>query len=98
MAARSVRVIDDRRWSTRLYYHPDRSEPGKSYTWSAGLSTGVDLFEPSFFGISPREAAQMDPQQRLLLDLAEGRSPPEPVVEKLRLELIERRTTASPPD
>src|SRR5215469_16766380 len=60
---------DPPRWSTRFYYHPDRSEPGKSYTWCAGLIGGVDLFEPSFFGISPREAAQMDPQQRLLLEL-----------------------------
>src|SRR5262245_3599367 len=60
---------DDERWSTRFYYHPDRSEPGKSYTWSAGLISDVDLFEPAFFGISPREAMQMDPQQRLLLEL-----------------------------
>lgn len=66
----AVSEIDDRRWSTRFYYHPDRSQPGKSYTWSAGLISGVDLFEPSFFGISPREAAQIDPQQRLLLELA----------------------------
>src|ERR1700730_7942990 len=65
----SVSEVDDERWSTRFYYHPNRSEAGKSYTWSAGLITGVDLFEPSFFGISPREAAQMDPQQRLLLEL-----------------------------
>jgi LacI family transcriptional regulator len=36
---------------------------------------------------------------QLLLDLAEGGTPSaEPVVEKLRLELIVRRTTASPPD
>src|SRR6201993_1652315 len=69
-AGDAVSQVGDRRWSTRFYYHPDRSEPGKSYTWSAGLITGVDLFEPSFFGISPREAAQMDPQQRLLLELA----------------------------
>ena len=69
-AGDAVSEIDDRRWSTRFYYHPDRSEPGKSYTWSAGLISGVDLFEPSFFGISPREAAQIDPQQRLLLELA----------------------------
>jgi phthiocerol/phenolphthiocerol synthesis type-I polyketide synthase C len=68
-AGDAVSEVDDRRWSTRFYYHPNRSEPGKSYTWSAGLITGVDLFEPSFFGISPREAAQMDPQQRLLLEL-----------------------------
>jgi acyl transferase domain-containing protein/NADPH:quinone reductase-like Zn-dependent oxidoreductase/NAD(P)-dependent dehydrogenase (short-subunit alcohol dehydrogenase family)/acyl carrier protein len=68
-AGDAVSEIDDRRWSTRFYYHPNRAEPGKSYTWSAGLITGVDLFEPAFFGISPREAAQMDPQQRLLLEL-----------------------------
>src|SRR5690242_15966343 len=69
-AGDAVSQVGDRRWSTRFYYHPDRSEPGKSYTWSAGLIPGVDLFEPAFFGISPREAAQMDPQQRLLLELA----------------------------
>src|SRR6201993_2441019 len=67
--ADAVSEIDPQRWSTRFYYHPDRSEPGKSYTWAAGLISGIDLFEPSFFGISPREAAQMDPQQRLMLEL-----------------------------
>ncbi len=61
--------IDPGRWSTRFFYHPDRNELGKSYTWAAGLIEGVDLFEPAFFGISPREAMQMDPQQRLLLEL-----------------------------
>ena len=65
----AVSEVDDRRWSTRFYYHPNRNEPGKTYTWSAGLIDNVDLFEPSFFGISPREAAQMDPQQRLVLEL-----------------------------
>lgn len=65
----AVTEVDDARWSTRFYYHPNQDERGKSYTWSAGLVTGVDLFEPAFFGISPREAAQMDPQQRLLLEL-----------------------------
>ena len=68
-ASDAVSEVDAQRWSTRFYHHPNRNEPGKSYTWSAGLITGVDLFEPSFFGISPREAAQMDPQQRLLLEL-----------------------------
>src|SRR5215831_1830703 len=65
----AVTEVDEARWSTRFYYHPSQEERGKSYTWSAGLITGIDLFEPSFFGISPREAAQMDPQQRLLLEL-----------------------------
>src|SRR5437667_3644664 len=65
----AISEVDPQRWSTRFYFHPDRNERGKSYTWSAGLISGIDLFEPSFFGISPREAAQMDPQQRLLLEL-----------------------------
>jgi acyl transferase domain-containing protein/acyl carrier protein len=65
----AVSEVDPRRWSTKFFYHPNRSEPGKSYTWAAGLINRVDLFEPSFFGISPREASQMDPQQRLLLEL-----------------------------
>ena len=67
--ADAVSEVDPQRWSTKFFYHPDRSEPGKSYTWAAGLINRIDLFEPSFFGISPREAAQMDPQQRLLLEL-----------------------------
>ncbi|HEX6442119.1 MAG TPA: SDR family NAD(P)-dependent oxidoreductase, partial [Stellaceae bacterium] len=65
----AVAEVGDARWSTRFYYHSNRAEPGKSYTWSAGLLSDVDLFEPAFFGISPREAAQMDPQQRLMLEL-----------------------------
>src|SRR5579862_4905063 len=65
----AISEVDGRRWSTRFYYHPNHGEPSKSYTWSAGLISGVDLFEPAFFGISPREAAQMDPQQRVLLEL-----------------------------
>jgi phthiocerol/phenolphthiocerol synthesis type-I polyketide synthase C len=65
----AVSEVGPERWSTRFFHHPDRGEPGKSYTWAAGLIDGIDLFEPSFFGISPREAAQMDPQQRLMLEL-----------------------------
>ena len=65
----AVSEVNPERWATRFFYHPDRGEAGKSYTWSAGLIGGVDKFEPSFFGISPREAVQMDPQQRLLLEL-----------------------------
>jgi acyl transferase domain-containing protein len=65
----AISQVDESRWSTRFYYHPTSGEPSKSYTWSAGLLSDVDLFEPAFFGISPREAAQMDPQQRVLLEL-----------------------------
>ena len=65
----AISEVEGRRWSTQFYYHPNRGEPAKSYTWSAGLISDVELFEPAFFGISPREAAQMDPQQRVLLEL-----------------------------
>ncbi|MGA8551929.1 MAG: polyketide synthase, partial [Stellaceae bacterium] len=65
----AISQVGPERWSTRFFYHPARSEAGKSYTWSAGLIDEIAQFEPSFFGISPREAVQMDPQQRLLLEL-----------------------------
>jgi len=64
-----VTEVSSERWGTNFYHHPDKKEPGKSYTFSAGVLPQVDEFDASFFGISPREAAQMDPQQRLLLEL-----------------------------
>src|SRR3974377_2115505 len=47
--------------------HPNKSEPGKSYSFAAGSIGDVAGFDAAFFGISPREAAQMDPQQRGLV-------------------------------
>lgn len=58
------------RFGTEFYQHPEKREPGKSYTFSAGVLDDVAGFDADFFGISPREARQMDPQQRLLLELA----------------------------
>src|SRR5260221_1296727 len=66
----AIRQISGDRWATPLYFHPDRNQLGKSYTWSAGLLDRVDQFDAEFFGIAPREALQMDPQQRLLLEVA----------------------------
>ncbi len=66
----AVSEIGPDRWSTRFFHHPTRGEPGKAYSFAAGLIDGIDQFDPGFFGISPREAAEMDPQQRLLLELA----------------------------
>jgi acyl transferase domain-containing protein/NADPH:quinone reductase-like Zn-dependent oxidoreductase/acyl carrier protein len=66
----AVTEIGDERWSTRFFHHPRAGEPGRTYSWAAGLIDGIDLFDPGFFGISPREAVEMDPQQRLLLELA----------------------------
>jgi len=64
-----VTEVPESRWAKSAYYHSKRAEPGKSYTWSAGVIPGIDEFDAGFFGISPREARQMDPQQRLLLEL-----------------------------
>lgn len=64
-----VTEVSSNRWGTDFYKHPDKKEPGKSYTFAAGVLNKVDEFDAAFFGISPREAAQMDPQQRLLLEL-----------------------------
>jgi phthiocerol/phenolphthiocerol synthesis type-I polyketide synthase C len=65
-----VTEVPDGRWSKDFHFHPDPAQPGKSYTWSAGVLDDVTGFDAAFFGISPREAEQIDPQQRLLLELA----------------------------
>ncbi|WP_429349201.1 SDR family NAD(P)-dependent oxidoreductase [Paraburkholderia sp. Clong3] len=66
----AVTVVPPDRFGTKFYQHPSRKEPGKSYTFSAGVLDNVAGFDAAFFGVSPREATQMDPQQRLLLELA----------------------------
>src|SRR5713101_6684735 len=65
----AVRAIDDGRWATRRYLHDRKGEPGKAYTFAAGVLDDVWGFDPAVFSISPREAEQMDPQQRLALQL-----------------------------
>ena len=65
----SVTEIPDDRWSKEKHGHPRAKEPGKAYTWRAGVLDDLWSFDPAVFGISPREAEQMDPQQRLLLEL-----------------------------
>jgi acyl transferase domain-containing protein/NADPH:quinone reductase-like Zn-dependent oxidoreductase/acyl carrier protein len=66
----AVTSIPTERFGTAFHQHPARREPGKTYTFAAGVLNDVAGFDASFFGISPREATQMDPQQRLLLELA----------------------------
>jgi acyl transferase domain-containing protein len=65
----SITEIPDDRWSKEKHGHPRPKEPGKSYTWAAGVLDDIWAFDPTPFGISPREAEQMDPQQRLVLEL-----------------------------
>lgn len=66
----AVTQIPAGRFGTDFHQHPSKREPGKSYTFAAGVLDDIAGFDAAFFGISPREAAQMDPQQRLLLELA----------------------------
>ncbi|HEV2983902.1 MAG TPA: type I polyketide synthase, partial [Vicinamibacterales bacterium] len=66
----AVRTINDGRWATRRFLHGRKNEPGKAYTFAAGVLDDVWGFDPTVFSISPREAEQMDPQQRLALQLA----------------------------
>ena len=65
----AVSQIPRDRWLHERLWHPRKSEPGRSYTWAAGVLDDIWGFDPAVFGISPREAEQMDPQQRLLLEL-----------------------------
>lgn len=65
----AIRKIPEDRWSLSRFGHPRRGEPGRSYTWAAGVLDDIWGFDAAAFGISPREAEQMDPQQRLLLEL-----------------------------
>ncbi|HXZ15338.1 MAG TPA: type I polyketide synthase, partial [Roseiarcus sp.] len=66
----AVTAIPADRWPLDRHGHPRLREPGRSYTWAAGVLPDVWGFDPAVFGIAPREAQQMDPQQRILLELA----------------------------
>jgi len=65
----AVSTIPADRWPLARHHHPRLKEPGRSYTWSAGVLPDVWGFDPGVFRIAPREAQQIDPQQRLLLEL-----------------------------
>lgn len=65
-----VTSVESDRWSQDTLLHPNKAEPGTSYTFAAGSIGDVAGFDAGFFGISPREAEQMDPQQRVLLEMS----------------------------
>jgi acyl transferase domain-containing protein/NADPH:quinone reductase-like Zn-dependent oxidoreductase/short-subunit dehydrogenase/SAM-dependent methyltransferase/acyl carrier protein len=65
----SIGTIGPDRWDTARFLNPRPREPGRSYTFAAGIISNIWGFDAAAFGISPREAAQMDPQQRLALEL-----------------------------
>jgi acyl transferase domain-containing protein/NADPH:quinone reductase-like Zn-dependent oxidoreductase/NAD(P)-dependent dehydrogenase (short-subunit alcohol dehydrogenase family)/acyl carrier protein len=64
-----ITQVDPSRWSHEAFFHPDKANPGTTYTLAAGTLGDISTFDAGFFSISPREAAIMDPQQRLLLEL-----------------------------
>ncbi|MDI1286673.1 MAG: type I polyketide synthase [Reyranella sp.] len=65
----SVGTISAERFPTEAFYHPSPDQPGKSYTFAAGVIDDVWGFDAGAFGMSPREAEQVDPQQRHLLEV-----------------------------
>ena len=65
----AVSWITADRFPTQAFYHPSGDQPGRSYTFAAGLIDDVWGFDASAFGMSPREAEQVDPQQRHLLEV-----------------------------
>ena len=65
-----VTSVESDRWSQDTLLHPNKVQPGTSYTFAAGSIGDIAGFDAAFFGISPREAEQMDPQQRVLLEMA----------------------------
>jgi phthiocerol/phenolphthiocerol synthesis type-I polyketide synthase C len=64
-----VTSVEPDRWAQETFLHPNKDEPGNSYSFAAGSIGDVAGFDAAFFGVSPREAEQMDPQQRVLLEL-----------------------------
>jgi acyl transferase domain-containing protein/NADPH:quinone reductase-like Zn-dependent oxidoreductase/acyl carrier protein/NADP-dependent 3-hydroxy acid dehydrogenase YdfG/SAM-dependent methyltransferase len=65
-----VTSVESDRWAQDTLTHPNKAEPGTSYTFAAGSIGDIAGFDAAFFSISPREAEQMDPQQRVLLEMS----------------------------
>lgn len=66
----TVTRIPSDRWDLARFWHPVIGNPGKTYSFAAGVLDSIYDFDPAVFGMSQREAMHMDPQQRVLLQLA----------------------------
>ncbi|WP_132663928.1 type I polyketide synthase [Rhizobium sp. PP-CC-3G-465] len=66
----AVTQIPSDRWDLARFWHPEMGNPGKTYSFAAGVIDDIYGFDPAAFGMSQREAMYMDPQQRVLLQLA----------------------------
>jgi phthiocerol/phenolphthiocerol synthesis type-I polyketide synthase C len=67
----AVASITPDRFPTDGFLHPGQEQPGRSYTFAAGVIEDPWGFDNSAFGMSPREAEQVDPQQRHLLEVSQ---------------------------
>jgi len=67
----AVGTMPEDRFVAMRWFHPRRSEAGRSYSFAAGTIGDIAGFDAAAFGLSPREAAEADPQQRLLLDVTQ---------------------------
>jgi len=65
----AISWITPDRFPYEAFYHPSRTQSGRSYTFAAGLIDDIWGFDAAAFGMSPREAVQVDPQQRHLLEV-----------------------------
>ncbi|MDX2158842.1 MAG: SDR family NAD(P)-dependent oxidoreductase [Hyphomicrobiaceae bacterium] len=65
----AIGEIGEDRWPKARFLHPRPGEPGKAYTFRAGVLAAPWSFDAGAFGLSQREAEQIDPQQRLALEL-----------------------------
>lgn len=65
----AITEISSERWAKERFLHPRSGEPGRTYTFAAGVLDDIYDFDPGAFGLSPREVEQVDPQQRILLEL-----------------------------
>ncbi|WP_421998993.1 SDR family NAD(P)-dependent oxidoreductase [Reyranella sp.] len=66
----AVSQVTPERFPTQPYFHPGADQPGRAYTFAAGLIEDVWGFDALAFGMSPREAEQVDPQHRHLLEVS----------------------------
>ncbi|WP_435103801.1 amino acid adenylation domain-containing protein [Arhodomonas sp. AD133] len=64
----SIEEIPRERWNHDIFYDPDKSAPGKSYSKWGGFVRGADRFDPMFFRMSQIEAEHIDPQERVFLE------------------------------